>query len=192
MLSTNRRLLIVVLAILGLLLSLQVLGCASLANRGDTTSTSLAEPDDGGQEVQGTLYFSDSQASKLLAETREFVQSTEGREGLVMATVEQLTEGPREEGHYKTIPDESELLDVKIEDTLLMLDFNHEFQENSPGGSAGEIITVYSLVNTLTELPFVEKVEFLIEGEPISTLAGHLDLTQPVARDSSLIAAEDE
>ena len=48
-------------------------------------------------------------------------------------------------------------------------------------------MTVYSIVNTLAELPEIEMVRFLIEGEEIETLAGHLDLSEPVYPDEGLI-----
>jgi len=56
-----------------------------------------------------------------------------------------------------------------------------------PGGSAGELITVYSVVNTLTELPGVKEVRWLIDGQAVESLAGHLDLSRPVARSDEII-----
>ena len=48
-------------------------------------------------------------------------------------------------------------------------------------------MTVYSIVNSLTQFEDIEKVQILIAGEEIETLAGHMDLAYPLERDESLI-----
>jgi spore germination protein GerM len=48
-------------------------------------------------------------------------------------------------------------------------------------------MTVYSIVNTLTELPFVRAVTILVEGKPIGALTGHLDLEGPLRRNTSMV-----
>ena len=51
----------------------------------------------------------------------------------------------------------------------------------SAGGSDEELMTVDSIVNSLARnVPQVQAVQFLIEGHPVSTLAGHVDLTAPL------------
>jgi spore germination protein GerM len=42
-------------------------------------------------------------------------------------------------------------------------------------------------VNTLTGLPGLEKVKFLIEGKELETLAGHMELSEPVAPDWNMV-----
>jgi len=39
-----------------------------------------------------------------------------------------------------------------------------EFVENHIGGSTAELMTINSIVASLTELPGIDKVQFLIEG----------------------------
>ncbi|HEY8497940.1 MAG TPA: GerMN domain-containing protein, partial [Limnochordales bacterium] len=57
------------------------------------------------------------------------------------------------------------------------------------GGTTGELLTVYGIVNTLTQLPGIRQVQIVVEGRPVETLAGHVDLTQPLEADPSLVAA---
>ena len=53
-----------------------------------------------------------------------------------------------------------------------------------PGGSLNELLTVYTIVNALTaNLPAVRGVQILVEGREVATLAGHVDLRQPLAKD---------
>jgi hypothetical protein len=43
---------------------------------------------------------------------------------------------------------------------------------------------VYALVNALTvNLPEVEAVQILVDGKEVDTLAGHLDLREPLHKD---------
>ena len=58
-----------------------------------------------------------------------------------------------------------------------------------PGGSEAELLTVYSVVNSLTaNFPAVKRVQILIEDRPVPTLAGHVDLTRPLRPDMTLLA----
>ena len=47
-------------------------------------------------------------------------------------------------------------------------------------------MTVYSIVNSLTELPSVKKVQFLIEGEKREVYL-HMAFDTPIERDEEMI-----
>ena len=52
-----------------------------------------------------------------------------------------------------------------------------------PGGSLYEIFTVYSIVNALTvNLPAITRVQILVDGKEVDTLAGHVDLRHPLSK----------
>jgi hypothetical protein len=71
------------------------------------------------------------------------------------------------------------------------LDLTTEVQSAHPGGSFGEALTVAALVNAVTtNLRAVRRVQLLVEGEEVETLAGHLDVSQPLVPDASLVVAE--
>jgi spore germination protein GerM len=68
------------------------------------------------------------------------------------------------------------------------VDLSAELSKNHPGGSLDEILTVYTLVSALTEnLPSITRVQILIDGREVDTLAGHVDLRRPLARASEWI-----
>ena len=48
-------------------------------------------------------------------------------------------------------------------------------------------MTIMSLVNSLTELSEIEKVQMMVEGEEIDSLLGHWDTSQPIERDTKII-----
>ncbi len=68
------------------------------------------------------------------------------------------------------------------------VDLSAELSRNHSGGSLDEILTVYTLVSALTEnLPSITRVQILIDGHEVDTLAGHVDLRRPLARTSEWI-----
>jgi germination protein M len=129
------------------------------------------------------VYFSDANSEYLVPEQREVFDSTTATEN----TLEELVKGPKEEGHLATIPEGTEIKGVTVSGEVVAVNFSRAFVDNHPGGSASELMTVYSVVDTVTEVAGVDRVRFLVEGQALESLAGHLDLTQPIERDDSLI-----
>lgn len=131
------------------------------------------------------LYFSDENADVLKAEER----SIEVKQSLTLEyqIVEQLILGPTTEGLYATVPSETKIRDIKTEDGICYVNLSSEFVTKHSGGSSGEVMTIYSIVNSLTELNTVNKVQFLIEGEKVNEFKGHLDFSKTFERDSKLI-----
>ena len=63
------------------------------------------------------------------------------------------------------------------------VDLSSDVIGNHPGGSLDEIFTVYTLVNALTvNLPAVTRVQILVDGKEVDTLAGHVDLRHPLSK----------
>ena len=57
-----------------------------------------------------------------------------------------------------------------------------------PGGSLTELLTVYAIVNAVTaNLPAVQRVQILVDGKEVDTIAGHVDIRRPLARNTALI-----
>lgn len=143
------------------------------------------EPEE--QEVELTLYFSDDQAMYLVPTKEKAMVADTSTATLAKVIVEKLIAGPDKDSLQPTIPAEADLLSVKVDNKIAVLNFNQAFVDKHPGGSTGESMTIYSLTNSLTELEGIDKVAFQVEGQSIETLKGHMDLTQPVTRDTSLI-----
>ena len=63
--------------------------------------------------------------------------------------------------------------------------------EAHPGGSLTELLTVQAIVNAvIANLPAVQRVQILVDGKEVDTIAGHVDIRRPLTRDLSLIRAE--
>jgi spore germination protein GerM len=66
------------------------------------------------------------------------------------------------------------------------VDLSRELMSAHPGGTVNELLTVYTIVNALTvNLPAVTAVQVLVDGKEVDTLAGHVDLRQPLAKNPS-------
>lgn len=130
------------------------------------------------QQETVKLYFADAQAMYLKPEVR---QVTVQGELLADVVVKELIKGPEEKGLQATIPGETKLISLKIADGVAYVNLSKEIQAKHWGGSTGEIMTVYSIVNTLADLNIgIEKVQLLVEGEKQQTLVGHLDTYDPL------------
>ena len=131
------------------------------------------------------LYFADSQAAKVEAETREIV--IEGT--LAETIVNELINGPQSEDLFATLPEGTALLDLVIEDGIAYVDFSKELKTNHWGGSAGELMTVQSIVATLCQLDEVDSVQLLLEGEKEEAIFGHGCTAEPIEPDPNFIAS---
>lgn len=131
-----------------------------------------------------TLYFSDENGENLIAEVRKIkVPKGEVMEKLV---VSELLEGPENEKNLQVIPSGTKIISVETKEGVCFVNFSKEFITKHPGGTSAEIMTVYSIVNSLTELSNVNKVQFLIDGE-IKELFNHLMINEPLERDTTYI-----
>jgi germination protein M len=130
-----------------------------------------------------TLYFATKDASALVAEKREIAKNDHP----VRTAVEELIAGPKNADLVKLIPSTTRVKDIRIKDHVAYVDFSEAFVKDQGGGSAGEILTVSAVINTLTEFPEVKRVQFMVEGKNLETLNGHLDLSEPLLRNEAII-----
>jgi spore germination protein GerM len=65
------------------------------------------------------------------------------------------------------------------------VDLSREIMSGHPGGSTNETLTVYTLVLALTaNIRDVTAVQILVDGRQVDSLAGHIDLRQPLTADA--------
>jgi spore germination protein GerM len=66
------------------------------------------------------------------------------------------------------------------------VDFSGELA--SAGGSMHELLAIYTIVHALTvNLPTIQSVQLLIDGKEVDTLAGHVSLRRPIAKNLSWV-----
>ncbi len=140
------------------------------------------------------LYFTNNDNSKLFLEIRyiPMAEAKKGTSALAAAILEELIKGPAKGSGLKpTIPEGTKLLlPVNIEASVATVNLSKEFVDNHPGGKAAERMTIYSIVNSLTELVDIQKVEFLIEGKSREEYKGSFQFNMPFPRNEPLISKE--
>lgn len=105
----------------------------------------------------------------------------------VKQVVQKLLEGPKTPGMFSSIPKDTRLLEVFMDEGgVAYVDFSDSISTNHPGGILNEQATVYSIVNSLTyNLPEIRQVKILVGGAEKETLAGHV-LLLPLEMDLSI------
>ncbi len=135
------------------------------------------------------LYFSDENAMGLSEEERNIeINETQSVERKI---VEELIKGPQNESLVAVIPPETKINNINTEGGICYVDVSKDFISQHNGGSSGELLTIYSIVNSLTELDYVKQVQFLVDGVKETSLAGHVDFSKTFERDESRIIKED-
>jgi spore germination protein GerM len=136
-----------------------------------------------------TIYFPSAAGDQLAAETREIVDTKRpaDRGAQILAA---LLDGPKTEGALPAVPPGTTLRQLWVrDDGNAYADFSEELLGGAAGGSADEILTVYAIVDSLTQnVPAIRRVGILIAGRERATF-GHLDLSRPLPPDLTLAAA---
>jgi spore germination protein GerM len=104
-------------------------------------------------------------------------------------TVNELLKGPSKSFHYPVIPPGTKLLGVEIYENLAKIDLSQEFLENSLESGILDDYVIYTIVDTVTQVPGVEGVIFLIDGKRIK-LYGSVDISIPAIKNEKYLPAE--
>jgi spore germination protein GerM len=68
------------------------------------------------------------------------------------------------------------------------VNFDQTLSKEHPGGSSAEMLTLYSIVNSLIlNFPQIKRVQILIDGKVVETIAGHISLKEPVSFNASIV-----
>ena len=126
-----------------------------------------------------SLYFGDGTGQVLQKEARTIPKVT----GIAKAAITELIAGPSEvSGLISTIPDGTVLNGINIrDDGVCVVDFSDNLLYANTEGANSEFLTVYSIVNTLSQFESVDKVQILIDGKAVETLAGNINIKEPIS-----------
>ena len=112
------------------------------------------------EKTEMTLYFANETGDMLVAEKREVMRST--NTSVEKLIVEQLIEGPKGVGRFATMPKDVKLLSVSVNETVCSINLDAAFLNNTL--EVKEYIPIYSIVNSLSELSTVSRVQIRING----------------------------
>ena len=113
------------------------------------------------QSATLTLYFANEKGNGLLAETQEVHYSSNiSMEKLVM---EHLLAGPQNQDARPAIPAGTKLMNVSVSDGVCFVSLDEGFLNQDY--NVEEPIVIYSIVNSLSEIATVNKVQISVNGD---------------------------
>ena len=111
-----------------------------------------------------SLYFYNENTKSLVPEGR-LIDVKELVEKPYDKLMELLMQGPNNTELSKTIPEGTKVNKIELKGDTLYIDFSKEFVDNHEGGEEKEKATIYSIVNTMTNLTEINSIKILIDGE---------------------------
>lgn len=135
-----------------------------------------------------TLYFSNNTGDKLIPMSYEM--KINKNEKVEKTIVDLLIKGSNNGEYNNLIPREVKVKNVYTNEGVCYIDFSEELVTKHIGGSTAELLTIYSIVNTLTELPNISQVRFLIEGQIREEFKGHMKFDVLFKRNLDLVGDE--
>lgn len=113
------------------------------------------------QNLNIVVYYADKDGKNLVAEEYSGVYDT--NTSVEKLILEKLISGPELNQYQRTIPSNVKLLSVMTKDGICYVNFDNSFLTESTDVSPE--LEIYSIVNSLCELSYINKVQISINGE---------------------------
>ncbi len=136
------------------------------------------------EKVDLKLYFANETGDSLVEENRHNVvyNSNISMEKLVM---EKLVAGPETNDAYPTINPAAKILSVNVKDGTCYVDLSSEFL-SQPYNVASDV-TIYSIANSLVEMPNVNRVQISVNGETNISYRENVNLNNVFERNLDIL-----
>ncbi|WP_130836973.1 GerMN domain-containing protein [Lachnoclostridium sp. Marseille-P6806] len=134
------------------------------------------------------LYFADKEGDSLVNVNRTVIYNS--NISMDKLIVEEILKGPNGSGIYPTVNPETTLISVTSRDGVCYINFDKAFLSN-PNAVTAEV-SIYSIVNSITELAGISRVHISVEGDAAYSYMDTLSLKTAFERDLSMVEdAED-
>lgn len=110
------------------------------------------------------MYFTSKDTNTLVPEARN-IDVKELTKEPYQVLMNLLIEGPKNEKLETTIPEGTKINKIERKENVLWIDLSKEFIENQKNDAKAQSQSVYSIVNTMTQLNEIEAVKIIINGE---------------------------
>ena len=107
------------------------------------------------------LYYGNEDSSNL--KECDVMENYTGEESKEEFIVKRLIEGPDEKGYNRIFSKDIKLISVMTTDNICYVNFNSNFLTEQIVGSPE--LAIYSIVNSLSELNYVHKVQIMVNGD---------------------------
>lgn len=130
------------------------------------------------------LYFPNKDGSRLLREVRT-IKVTD-QQPIAQYIINELIRGPESESMTAPLNSGTVLLSVETSNNICFVNFKANFIDKNSGSADKEKMTIYSIVDSLTELDTIERVQFLMDGKKVNDF-GNINIGSMFGRDESII-----
>jgi len=137
------------------------------------------------QYLYAKVYYANQDGTGLMASNLKIPYT--GSEAEEKIVLQQLINGPIEDDMQAVLSDKVKIRSVSTKDNVCTVDFSREFLDKLP--EISEEVVLYSVVNTLAELPGIYQVQFLVEGKQ-EKLYQTMDLTGVYERNLNVVEKE--
>lgn len=137
------------------------------------------------EKVNLSLYFANEEGDRLVEENQRNVvyNSNISIEKLVL---ERLIAGPETAEAYPTINPNTKIVSVNVKDGICYVNLSDEFL-SQPYNVTSDV-TIYSITNSLVELPNINKVQISINGETTVSYKESVSLTNIFERNLDIMS----
>jgi hypothetical protein len=141
-----------------------------------------APPAAAEKRIVATLYFISEDGMALVGVQRDVQFGATGADQARRIVEAQLSAAP--EPLAAAVPAGTTLRALYLSDKGdAFVDLSGEVRTKHAGGALYELFTIYAIVDALTvNLPAITRVQILIDGKEVDTLAGHVDLRHPLQK----------
>jgi spore germination protein GerM len=142
------------------------------------------------RKITATLYFISEDGMSLVGVQREVPFGEDVVEQARHILTAQLGAAPAPLA--SAIPAGTSLRGLYVTDRGdAFVDLSADARARHTGGAIDELFTVYTIVDALTvNLPAIARVQILVEGKEVDTLAGHVDLRHPLQKNLKWVRTE--
>lgn len=133
---------------------------------------------------QSTVYYFDAQRRYLIGSTVTMdLNDPQSGPGYLL---EQLLTPPSGSGLASPLPKGTRVHSVRVEDGLCTVDLSAEFESRRFYSRRAQLLSLFSIVNTLTELEGIERVELSVDGDLLIRY-GAVSISEPLVRDTRFL-----
>lgn len=132
------------------------------------------------------LYFANEDGDGLIAVNRELSHNADvSNVSMEKLVLEQLINGPASDETYPTISPETKIVSVTVKDGVCYINFDSTFE--TAVNNVTTDVTIYSIVNSLSELSNINKVQISIDGDSDNRFRDKYDFSTVFERNLSLV-----
>ena len=158
------------------------LGCISASD------INLETEEYSSEMLEVTLYFADSNAKKLKPEKRT-IKITD-QQPVEQYLINELINGTESKELKSILSKKTVLVSADVDENICYLNFKANFLDDNSGTAEHEKLVIYSIVNSLTELNTISKVQFYMDGKRVDKF-GSVSIKNHIGRNTGIINEED-